>query len=224
MALITPNVMRAQVVFQGKSGLPRDRYVNTFHFARKGGVAGQGDDFPEAATAIGNQLKDFYTAPVGGFAVGIWLSNHIQRDAEVRVYDLSSDLEPRAVEVRPFTLPTPQSTSLLPLEVAVTASFYAQRNVKRLRGRVFLGPLAGTAMAESSTGNKPIVLGGFRDAVAGAAQRMASESSLLDWDWGVFSPTDNVCRPVSHGWVDDDFDTIRGRGPRTTTRSSWVAT
>jgi hypothetical protein len=229
MAQITEGAFRGMAVFQGKTGLPRDRYVNTFHFTRGGGwvpgTIADPADFGSFRDEIGERLREFYCeATAGGGRVGELLSPYIERDFEIRVYDLSNDGPAggqRTAGITTHTLPAAVSASSLPLEVAITASFYAGTNTPRRRGRIFLGPLGEGALGAQA--EFPTVAEGWRTTLAEAMTRLANEGAGDASVWGVFSPKDNEVRPVTGGWVDNDFDTIRARGPRATSRSSWAA-
>lgn len=222
--LITNGVFRAQAIFQGGSGFARDRYVNTFHFRDLENTALNpfGGDFGSFGDEIAERVREFYeeTTPAGTKVSDI-LSPYIQRDYEIRVYDLSNTENPRPAWITEHTLPAAGGADSLPFEVAVAASYYAGRNIPRQRGRIYLGPVAGSALAADA--GVPRVKPTLLTTLAEAMQRLASEGVADRTDWGVFSPTDNVCRGITAGWVDNEFDTIRSRQPRATTRTPWSA-
>jgi hypothetical protein len=223
MAQITDDVFRAQAVFQGSSGLPRDRYVNTFHFVRKGAV--QLDlltDMDNLADEVATRVHEFYATPVpNGVAIGTYLSSYINRPYQVRVYSLAENVPngQRTPYVREKTLPAQATAGVLPMETAISVSFFAGRNQKRLRGRIFLGPLGQSVLDTGS--NLPLVVPAVRGSLRQACERLAAEGVGDRLDWAVFSPTDNEARGVTGGWIDNDFDTIRARGPKAGARSTW---
>lgn len=104
--------------------------------------------------------------------------------------------------------------SALPREVALCLSFFSERNVKRQRGRVY-APVPLMAVA-AGVGVRPV--SGQRDKV-GTLATIFSDLGGVDVDWCVWSPTDGVARPVTDWWVDDEWDTVRSRGLRATTRT-----
>lgn len=99
-----------------------------------------------------------------------------------------------------------------PREVAMCLSFYADRNIPRHRGRIYLPAAAG-----QMTLNSPRPNDGSIDKVLGLAQ-MFSDLGGTNVDWQVWSRSDNAFRKVTHAWVDDEWDTMRSRGMRPTTR------
>lgn len=226
---ISPGVIRAQVVFQGKSGFPKDRYVNTFHFARRntdiGLDGGIFSDMGSFRDEIGERLREFYLEQVAtGMSVASYLSDYIKPDFEVRCYDLGTggDGSPREAWTTTHTKPAPAGAGKLPLETAVAMSFYADRNIPRRRGRVFIGPLY--TAAQATGGDLPMVAEQFATTLAQAAQRLRSEGMADQLAWSIFSPSDNEAHRVTAGWVDNDFDTIRGRGPKASVRTEWSGT
>lgn len=221
--LITPGVFRAQAVFQGGSGFARDRYVNTFHFIDKEFSTGTvGGDFGSYGDELGERVREFYLEPVEtGARVGGYLSPYVLRDFEVRVYDLGNTEDPRPVWVTEHTLPAPSGSDSLPFETAISASYYSFRNVKRQRGRIYIGPLGGLVM--ENIGGVPMVKPLVCETISQAMKRLSGEGVMDRADWCVFSPTDNEAKPITGGWVDNEFDTIRARQPRATSRSTWSA-
>lgn len=194
-------------IINGNSGMPEDRFVNTWHFI--------GDDevgMAEWADDIKDELDTFYGA-LAAFFNGTYLG-----EGEYRCYDLA-DPEPREPTVLTHGWTPGSSTVPLPFEVASCASFYSFRNIPRQRGRVYLGPLAGNASV-SDTIRGPIPSAPFRTAVADAMEAMANDASN-SVRWAVYSPTDGIARQITAGWVDDAWDTQRSRGPEPTARTSW---
>lgn len=208
-------VKRAMVIFDGTSGLPADRVVNTFHFG-PGGVE----------LDIFTALLDFYNG--GTTSVASFLSGYLSRTAnksEVRVYDLA-DAKPREPTVFNWTLGATTSGSPLAREIACCMSYYADRNVKRQRGRIYLGPLTSTAV-ENRTGDQGFTTA-FRAAVGAAATRLAANPTPAD-QWIVYSEVNALSGgmeygglPVTAGWVDDAIDIQRRRGVKATARSEWT--
>lgn len=209
--------IRVMFVGQGASGLPEDRAVNVFHFTGTGAYSSDG---PAAAARV----KTFYDTVTGAQVnpIGSYLSPWINRAAELRTYDLTTE-KPRVPTVTPFTLPTCLNNSGLPEEVALVSTFFGSPPItRRRRGRTYIGPLNGASAVISygstSAPTMPatqIVLD-LRDAtkqlaLAGPVQLCIR--SLL--------PTENFV-PVAAGYVDNAFDTQRRRGPDPTSRTEWT--
>lgn len=201
---------RAMVVFESVTGLPEDRIVNTFHFA----AGGVNDDIFAALTA-------FYNTGTG--SPKDWMSGYALRTAnasQVRIYDLA-DAEPRPPDVRQWTLGGAGGAPL-PREVACCLSYYATRNIRRQRGRIYIGPLS-TTILENRTGDQGIVAAA-RTGIGNAAAALASGGPTARWV--VHSPANGPesGMPVTAGWVDDAVDIQRRRGLDPTNRTLWDTT
>lgn len=208
---------KTMVIFQGASGLPEDRFVNNFHADQ---VL---DDHAISATNISNALFTFYNTPPPPRteSVGQFLSPYVNRAYETRTYRMADPL-PRVPEIRLSTLPAvPAGTEGLPEEVAIVASFHGDPPVTpRRRGRVFIGPLNSFAL-DGGTTSAPASVDTLRRAIlTEACERLANET---DFAWVVYSPTGATLTPVTGGFVDSAYDTMRKRGPEATTRTVWPA-
>jgi hypothetical protein len=224
-------ILSCQVVMQGESNLSKDQYVNTWHFSN--GDIPLGEPTPAAHDAI-RRLADFYCGEGDTGAVGRYLSGGINRTVTVKVYRLG-DPKPRPiVDSATFDLPTANSANSLPAEVACCLSYYSGRNIVSSRGRVFLGPFTTSA---ASTGHVPRPDAGFKQVIKEAAGRLIAKTLvgagtvianelvpgladiiIPDMVWALWSPTHNVAKEVTSGWIDDAFDTQRRRGALPTSR------
>ncbi len=211
-------VILAQVALQGASQLPRDVFVNTFHFNLP---------LPPLAAdyaAIEQQLENFYNVPgaPGRQAVAGWIGAGVSRSAnavKVKMYNLS-DLRPRPiVNDDTWTLgPAGNQLGDFPSEVAVTVSYFAGVNAPRRRGRIYLGPL----IDDSGTLQPNVrVATTMRLDLAASAAKLRDESTTGGTFWSVYSLADGIARPVTGGWVDNEFDTQRRRGLRSDARTVW---
>lgn len=218
------NVVRAQCIWSGPSGLPRDRYVTTWHFVRGSGSALS--DAQEQADEVSERLREFWLENTSvGQSVAAYLSpNVLTAGLEIRCYDLgqpagtaNGSVPPREARIYNHEADVSALGSKnLPEEVAVSLSFYADRNLPRRRGRVFIGPLSDAAVKSSGPAR---VDNGFQRTLCAAAHRLANEEGATDvMRMGVLSQKDQEIRQVTAGWVDDAFDTIRKRGPESTGR------
>lgn len=202
--------IRAQVVFQGGSNLPEDRFVNTFHFVTSG-------DFASTRASVSSALAAFYGNAAG--SVSSYLSEYVARTYSIKLYDLA-DAEPRQPTVTGHTMATyPAGALWLPEEVAVTASFRGdQPYTARRRGRVFIGPVNSNALSSGSTSTPTRVATGFRSALNTAMTGLKAASV----GWSVYSRASGLFVPVTNGWVDNAFDTQRRRGIAQNARSPWT--
>lgn len=173
--------------------LARDRTVNTFHLNKEG--LGTGDADALAADAIGVFQQ--------------WYGN--AREIRCDVYEARGPAPHFPVGSAIVNEGVaPQSASAR--EVAVCLSYYGERNLPRTRGRMYLG--VGSAGLNS---NGPFIPTSFRGFALDLADGIAGLGGL-DVDWQVYSPTSDAAENVQHAWVDDEWDTIRSRGLRATTR------
>ena len=182
-------IFRLQTTFQMDSAFPRDRLVITPHFENTGVLVDPDSLCEDLATAL--------TA---------WHGRAIE--TTVTAYDAQGTppVFPVGNAVRNAGLSTP---SPMPREVALCLSFYAERNLPRQRGRLFipagLGSGFGTAGVRPNVGQQNFV----SDLVA-----IFAELGGPDVDWVVYSPTANLGHKVTNWWVDNEWDTIRSRGLR----------
>jgi len=209
-------IMRAMAVFQGHSGLPEDRYVNTFHFSNL-------STYSSLVTDAFNVLEDLYFNPNTTAPLNEWLSPTLLRDAEFRFYDLS-DPEPRVPTIEPFTLGTAQDADGDPEECAAVLSFHGEPPVTaRRRGRIYLGPLAQGAIssADSDTYSHVSQLL-VTDMLAAASHALGvSEGNGAGWSIRSTVPSENFV-PIVGGWVDNAIDIQRRRGAEATVRTTWA--
>jgi hypothetical protein len=176
----------------------RDRCVNVLHF-RDNGINPTDED------ALATDLAAIYA----GFAY-FGDTNQVA----VNLYDLA-DAEPRPV-VGSATH-SYVKTDAGPREVALCLSFYADRNIPRRRGRIYVGPFN----AGRVDGRRPSQA--LLDGILALAPAFSSLGGA-DIDWVLYSPTESqgagatTVHQITHAWVDNEWDTIRSRGLRADTR------
>ena len=217
-------ILRAQVVLPFVSNKPEDVTVNTFHF-----ISALSRE--AASPQIFNALNEFYntnapavppgTAP--GTKIADYLSNALSRvalAAKIKVYDMA-DAKPRQGTVTDMSLFPSQFTDdkELPAEVACVGSYFAERNVPRRRGRVYIGPFMQAATADSAS-QRSAPADGLQKTIAGAVMRLITPSlaTVPDIDFAVFSRVDGIARIATKGWCDNAWDTQRRRGQDATSR------
>lgn len=221
------NVVRAQAIWKGASGLPEDLYVTTWHFVRStGGVESAADQSSE----VSERLREWWLEPVAPNArcpADFIPSAITGRGLTIRTYDLgqpagtsSGSVPDRIPTIYNFPTTKGSAANALPEEVAVTNSFFATRNSPRTRGRVFVGPL--TVEAVELVAGVARVSAECRKVLIDNTKRLAIEQGVGDsMNFGVLSPTDGEVRAVTNGWVDNAFDTIRSRGTKASLRNTW---
>jgi hypothetical protein len=202
-------IKRVMVTLVNDAGMAEDSIVNTWHF-----------DASTTAEAARDALTNFYN-PASGTKVSQWFSNRISRSNTkntIKVYDLD-DPEPREATTYGLSLaPASSTTNDLPHEVALCLSYYHDRNLKRQRGRIYLGPFhhgavtTGTSTADVRPSQTMV------DSIKLAAEILIDD---IPANWVVYSPTDNVGRTVTNGWIDNSWDTQRRRGASPTVRTQF---
>lgn len=221
---------RAQVTIPLDSGVTKDVLVNTLYFDTDSDyVAVPGDEW---IGGIESLLTTFYQA-----IDGVIFGQNVATPAHVKLYDMRDAL-PR-VPFHEFNIalaPLASGIDLsLPNEVALCLSFKAAGgsglNMKRRRGRIYLGPIHYAASEMVASQCRPTAAA--RDAVRDAAAVMAAgyntaapaDSSVR---WAIYSPTtdltstlDDAFNDVETGWVDNAFDTQRRRGASPTLRDTF---
>lgn len=189
-------VWRLQTSFAADSTLPRDFMTITPHF-NDGGV---GSD-PQG-------LCDDLAAALSG-----WINVGPEREVKVTAYDAQGTVPVYpAGEAIVNTGVAP--TSVMPREIALCLSFYSDRNIPRQRGRLYMPVnLFSTAAALS------VRPAGALQTKVGDLAAIFADLGGVDVDWCVWSRTNAIAYPITNWWVDDEWDVIRSRGLRSTTRT-----
>jgi hypothetical protein len=144
-----------EAVFQSATELPKDRFINTFHFVGLTAVSPGDSTEMECAAA---RIAQFYTKqypvdpdhPALTAAISDYLSAEIDRTVTVNVYD-HLQAKPRTPYPFHFALTAAGGAQSLPEEVALCASYYSARNVARQRGRLYIGPFNTSALGGPTT-------------------------------------------------------------------------
>lgn len=183
-----------QIVMQGSSDLPEDRYVNTLYFD-----TGPGTGASELASSLGGIYEPFVQEWIGGV-----------RALTVNVYTPGMNPGgPEAVNQRPVTTGQPG-----PHEVALCLSYYAGTNQPRNRGRIYAGPFVSNGIAGSRPGQALV------DSLLDLGEALSGAGPVLDGtSWQQRSATTGARRTVTDIWVDNAWDTQRRRGAAPTARS-----
>lgn len=198
-------IIRAQVRIPASTTVPEDMVTNTWHlFSSDLGASNLG--------TITTALKNFYDGWASRRSpTAAWTS------ATVRFYDLEEP-EPRVPLLEnPLGLSATVGTATLPRETCLCLSYSADlvsgTNPARRRGRIFLGPLAQVGIGvDGRPTSAPLTE--IRD----AADAFLAVTTTAAWTWRVYSPTSGTSFLVTHGWVDNEYDTQRSRGMKRTTR------
>jgi hypothetical protein len=154
---------------------------------------------------LANRLK---TLLLGHSAIGAVQPFHI------KIYD-AQKAPPSYPLAEASNVAAPRASGA-PREVALCLSYYSGYNRPRMRGRLFLpGTLLGGAMGQRPSPGQI--------AAALTWQTIFNVGTATAF-WGVYSKISNACLPITHVWVDDEWDTIRSRGMDPTSRVTEVVT
>jgi hypothetical protein len=204
---VLTGVRRVLAVFQRQSGLPEDVVVNSWAFKVNAGFTPDPNIFRDV-------LDAFYTGVHDGVSS---VRDHMHpslTSLAYRVYDLGQ-LPPREVTVVPSVTWQKPTGDGLPEECSIVLSFYADRNLPRKRGRLYIGPLDTGSMVQTIDGQTRPSLAA-RQAIRAGAINVLNTSQPVGWS--VVSQTNASSHLITAGWVDDAFDTQRRRGPAASSR------
>jgi hypothetical protein len=192
----------AQIYLDGLSSLARDRLTVTSHWQALTSV-------PTAQT-LATTLANGMTSWLGGSHSGA-----------VTVY--ASDFSPAGTYHPPLAQVKMTGGTIGdhgPGEIALCLSYYASFNVKRQRGRNYV-PFNWiyTAMDVSATPPAARPTATMMNIALGLwtnVYKPVKDSN--QWQWVLKSRTDKAHKIITNVWVDDEWDTMRSRGLRGTTR------
>lgn len=206
---IQPGDYQIRVTLRTASQVPADDIVNTW--------AVQFGDDPGDIVDVDTAFINFYQA------IDTHLSDTAASSGHTLEYIHLNDPAPQVpFRVTPFTI-TPGGSDALPTEVALCSSFTAATGsgvaAARRRGRVFLGPLRENGISTSTGHARPS--GVLLQSVADATEALASALDLAGFPLCVWSRRDDTLYRVVAGWVNNEYDTQRRRGPETTARTVW---
>lgn len=194
-------VYKFQVSMPVGDTLARNRISNVVHLQHVTG--GLGD--PDLETMC-EDIVAMYQAKYGG----------LTQEVMCKAYDVDATPNyPRATAVVNGGVPW---TSNFPREIALCLSFSGpNRGNKSERGRIYLAPWAWTAFATMGLHPSPALMDW---ALTWYTEPNASFPDLggVDWKFGVYSTTYKTFRQTTQAWVNDDWDVMRSRGLRETTR------
>jgi hypothetical protein len=212
-----PNLAQVQWIWEGKSQLAEDNFVNTYHFEASGSSMSDPEN-------VRDMLVDFYTekAPDQGAAICEYMSSDtVTGKWTIKMYNLS-DPKPRY----PFYTDTGTAAvsggSGMPTENAIVMSFQGIRiageEQRRRRNRVFLGPW----MIQANDAG--MVEGNLVEQLLFASKGLLRASQAASsWTWTIYSAKNDDVVAIDNGWVDNGWDTQRRRGTRATARGTFDA-
>jgi hypothetical protein len=120
---------------------------------------------------------------------------------------------PKATSVYGAGVFTP---SAIPGELALCLSYYGGDAGPSKRGRLYV-PYTVINNTTASLGARPNSADRTK---VGTLVGLFAGLGGANVDWGVWSPTRNAFTKADHWYVDDEWDTVRSRGLRPTTRTA----
>lgn len=228
------NLVKATITLKTKSGIAVDSVQNDLYYIAPAGPPSDSD-----LDNFRDHIQDFYgTVATGGvLAVGAYMSPSLDASGpvnEIAFYNVPAARGPLGAPfaMRDWSLTT-IGTNPLPEEVASVLGFRDEygsapefgpgrttRPRARLRGRIFIGPLALTASVTDSTTHRTMVAPAFvQSYLASAIEYLYTEMFGDAWNWRVFSTTTWTDHPVFFVNADNAFDTQRRRGPAATAKT-----
>lgn len=196
-------IMRAQISVPVDTGLPKDLAVCVPHFE-------------QSVNPLPNQLAD---------ELAIAMQTYLRSTAtmvQVKVYDAENPGtkdDPHPPIGQKTRGVDPLLTSF-PRELALCLSYYADDNVKRKRGRLYL-PFSWVYKSQATSPTPPALRPHANDQIAVLAfATMLKTLGGTGTDWVVWSRMDSEARTVTNYYVDDEWDIQRRRGGRPTGRAS----
>lgn len=214
-----PSLARVQFVWGRDNGLTEDDITNTWYI--------QSDNTSSIGATEGNEMAD----AVRGFhhAIRSWMSSVLVSTPHVSVFDMQ-DPEPRAPVYEEDYTGSSTASDGLPSELAVVLSFQAAvvsgANMRRRRGRVYLGPLSPACFSTSESAGDYRVNSSFITAIDSAYTAFVAALTLAEHTHVIYSPTTNEGAalassywPVATAWVDNAADIQRRRGSKATVRT-----
>lgn len=185
---------KLQLVTASDSLLARDSIVNTFHLDDHG---------------IGSDPENLIVS-----AVELWQTFYGEtRQIRGLVYDTGA--APNYPKAEHVVNEGVAGEANFPREVALCLSYYGERNLPRTRGRIYLC----AAIARNFGADHVRPTPGDMAYVMMLAQGIADLGGA-DVDWITWSSIDGAHEKVQHAWCDNEWDTMRSRGLRSTTRTA----
>lgn len=195
-------LIRAQLSWQVGSMLPRDRFTNTVYFNHTLGLI---EGAPEWQT-LADDLKT---------AVNGWSLSPTNHELTVKLYDMG-DAQPRRPKATSIIYPGACQEDNSPREIALCLSFSTAKNVPKERGRIYLPRVK---ISNAAPGVRPT---STERAKAGDLATVFKNLGGTNVDWVINSQSGGGVHSVYKWWVDDEWDTVRKRGLKSTTRTAGV--
>lgn len=212
-------VIKVQHALQSASGLPTDRYINSFYFAQAELTT------PEDLSSMTSAIQSFYTGVPTGQSSALKSLFSVRAGgafATMKFYDMDQPMPRAPIHENSYDFNLGTNGKGLPSEVAICLSYEAPQISgqiqRRRRGRIYLGPLNDTCMNVASPTEPARPTPGARQLILDAARDLWALAQGQGWNWNVHSTVGGSSATISRFWVDDAFDIQRRRGEAPTSR------
>jgi hypothetical protein len=196
-----PTHIRAQCIWQMESLLPRDAVMINPCF-RHNPIGGW-------LPANAQQLADDLAAALKAWEVGPTL-----HQLTVKLYDIEGTKPVRPMATKVLTPNTAMGWSVPP-ELSCCLSFYGGVNRPDQRGRLYIP----VQKSDTASAAAPRPTSTIRTKIGALAPIFAGLGGI-DVDWIVWSKTQQHATQVTNWFVDDDWDVVRSRQSRPSTRTA----
>lgn len=194
----------AQVILTTTDNVAENYITNLWHFSANG---------PGDLGNITTQLVAFYNTCRPHLSPLLNQNGH-----RIKYYDMADPKPRNPVAEVTWNLGAALTGTTMPPEVSLCLSYQAARisgeAQARRRGRVYIGPLNINSIAPSGRPTSTVLAAWD---TAGTALLAASVAASV-WKWKQASTVSLGFADVANGWVDDEFDTQRRRGRKSTSR------
>jgi len=203
----------AQTTLLALSGETADNQSNIFAFESTGGLDSG------SAIAFTNVLTDYYNALRSAGA----LRGLAQNAHQVKYYAAVTSVPNYPLFTNSFNLSTPPGAIDLPLEVALCVSYANDSetsiSAKRRRGRNYV---SGWGEGDNTAG-RPIT-GTVTGLLNAYVDYVNDANALSGVTASVWSRANAALYPIERVWVDNEWDTMRSRGGKSTSRETTLIT
>lgn len=201
----------AQAILAAQTGETADANVNTFAFI------GPAVFTPTEGQFITDSIEAFYEACI---AIGA-LRGRTQAGHVVKIYAATTAAPNYPIDENGFAFAGVPNPADLPLEVQLCAS-YANDSATivpraRRRGRIYIG-----GWGEASNGVARPSTTAYEGLAAAYATYCDTINAEADFTAAVWSRSNSSLYAIERVWCDDEWDTMRSRGGKSTIRETVV--
>lgn len=208
----------ATVILKTTDNIAANFCTNTYYFDVDEDTGAPGGDLESQTNTIALALKGLYESFSTRLS-GLQATGH-----RIKFVDIDGPKPQYPYQENMFDIDTTLAPNQLPSECCIVSSFEAEQvagvNQASRRGRVYIGPLA-----DSAVDNAGRVTDAARSAIASGFNAFWDDqdgAGFSGWKWMVYSPTLDALAQVKMGHVDNAIDIQRRRGVAATFRSVWT--